>query len=437
MPNNLHVHLFKPRQDENDKKDFKFLNDNELFNIDKWLGSDLDDKSISKGNEVIYRIKYHSMFNNYDEERYKLLNWDLQLEVIVNLLKAEYNKLYLDENNWYSDIPEIGNDRYFIKDPLFAQKVKIENPNDKIFIIGDVHSSIHSLIDIFNQMKVRGFFVYDDRNQFKMKDDCHLFFLGDIIDRGPYSIEVLTFVFILKLKNFDKVYIVNGNHEDYEVYKDYGFLEETKQQFGKHPDKLKKVLFFLPSLILLDFNNETYHLCHGAISDTSNEIEMIKEWKDSQKTFLLLNTHDPKSQLKWGDFKASEGYRPPINGRAVFGIDDIKNFCSTLAISSLITGHQDLKPFLCIPRNIDNNIDQNIININGKQFYLHKNKNKLYADDSDEEELDEISKRITIRSSVESDDTGIFFLDEDMSDQEDVTADDFFVDIGNDKLLLS
>lgn len=422
MPNNLHVHLFKPRQDENDKKDFKFLNPNELFNIDKWLGSDSDDKSISKGNEVIYRIKYHNIFNNYEEEKYKLLKWENQLEIIVNLLRIEYHKLYLDVNDWYTDKPEVDNDMYFTRDPLFAQRVKIEDPNSRIFIIGDIHSSIHSLIDIFNQMRVNGFFKNNggNRDQFKMNDNCYLFFLGDIIDRGPYSIEALTFVLILKIQNFDRVHIVNGNHEDYELYKDYGFLKETENQFGMHPDKLKKLLFFLPSLILLDFNNETYHLCHGAISDKEDEVDKIKDWKDSEKKFLLLNAHDPKSQLKWGDFKTSYGFHSPLNGRAVFGLNIIKDYCDSLGITTLITGHQDLKPFLCIPRYLDGIIDSNRININNRLFYLHKNKNELYADDSDEDEVR--GKDNDESSSDEGDDLNVFL-------------DDFLINIENDKKL--
>ena len=54
----------------------------------------------------------------------------------------------------------------------------------------------------------------------QLKEDRYMIFLGDIIDRGPYSIELLFVIMFLKYTNYNNVFIINGNHEDYPIYND-------------------------------------------------------------------------------------------------------------------------------------------------------------------------------------------------------------------------
>ena len=66
-----------------------------------------------------------------------------------------------------------------------------------------------------------------------------MFFLGDLVDRGPYSIEILLIVFQLKVKNPNNVHIINGNHEDIDTYQRYGFDTEMNAEFKlKHDPRI-------------------------------------------------------------------------------------------------------------------------------------------------------------------------------------------------------
>lgn len=100
---------------------------------------------------------------------------------------------------------------------------------------------------------------------FKLKDGKYLFFLGDIVDRGPYGMELMTLISLLKLNNYDRVYIINGNHEDFFTYKKFGYTQEIFYQVpiknllgndGKlaEPDKIREIsmlMHFLPSAIFM------------------------------------------------------------------------------------------------------------------------------------------------------------------------------------------
>ncbi len=70
----------------------------------------------------------------------------------------------------------------------------------KIFAIGDIHGCFDKLRELMNLLDI------DDR-----KDT--LIFLGDYIDRGPASYEVVSYLITLR-KRFKKLIFLKGNHEE-------------------------------------------------------------------------------------------------------------------------------------------------------------------------------------------------------------------------------
>lgn len=68
----------------------------------------------------------------------------------------------------------------------------------KIFAIGDIHGCFYSFFDLLNKLG-------------PSKED-EIILLGDLVDRGPRSKEVLDFVIDLKSDGFD-IKCVYGNHE--------------------------------------------------------------------------------------------------------------------------------------------------------------------------------------------------------------------------------
>lgn len=70
----------------------------------------------------------------------------------------------------------------------------------KIFAIGDIHGSIDRLQDLMQKIPID---FANDR----------LLFIGDYIDRGPGSVEVVEYLMDLK-KRVPEIILLKGNHED-------------------------------------------------------------------------------------------------------------------------------------------------------------------------------------------------------------------------------
>ena len=131
-------------------------------------------------------------------------------------------------------------------------------------IIGDVHGCFDELVLLLNKL---GYTIEFDRKLERYQishDRGHIaVFVGDLVDRGPDSPEVLRLV--MDLVEQGKGYCVSGNHDDKLYRKLLGRnvqvrhgLELTMEQLGKYSnefvDKVREFLGSLPHHILLDNN---------------------------------------------------------------------------------------------------------------------------------------------------------------------------------------
>ena len=233
----------------------------------------------------------------YQLDEYKLFPTEEFINAkFVNSLVNYYYTQFFDEN-WYDDIRPDLKDR-LDKEIVFVEKLEL--PRDsKICIIGDIHSSLHSLLSTIFKLR---YDYFEDKESLILKPNRYLIFLGDIVDRGPYSMELLVLILGLKYNNFDQVFIINGNHEEYPTYetipevtdeKDgetilihpgrYGLEEEFEEQYSKDLPESEKhfikgspigyVFAMLPSCIYLKVGDKYYHFSHGAFDPEFAGIE--------------------------------------------------------------------------------------------------------------------------------------------------------------------
>ena len=163
---------------------------------------------------------YISFLYNYNFDIYKKNYFMLvDLEKIENISYQVINKF----KKFHKLDEEKDNKGIVIK--MILEK------NSKIIYFGDYHSSVHSLITSIKNLKKKG--ILDDR--YKLQEDYYIVFLGDLVDRGPYGIELLYIVLLLFLINNVNEYrliILNGNHEESDIYSRYGLSDEMKYQFN-------------------------------------------------------------------------------------------------------------------------------------------------------------------------------------------------------------
>ena len=85
-----------------------------------------------------------------------------------------------------------------VKD-IFLKEDNICFLNSPITCVGDVHGQFYDVLELF---RVGGDIP-----------DTNYLFMGDYVDRGPMSVEVITLLMLLKVRYPNRICLIRGNHE--------------------------------------------------------------------------------------------------------------------------------------------------------------------------------------------------------------------------------
>lgn len=97
---------------------------------------------------------------------------------------------------------------------IFEDQPILLELNAPLNICGDVHGQFHDLLRILHQGR--------------HPPSSNYLFLGDYVDRGRNSIEVLCLLLIYKIRYPANVFLLRGNHETLRINAIYGFLSECR-----------------------------------------------------------------------------------------------------------------------------------------------------------------------------------------------------------------
>jgi hypothetical protein len=157
-----------------------------------------------------------------------------------------------------------------------------------------------------------------------------LVFLGDLVDRGPHSLESLTAVVQAKHDSPDGIHVLMGNHE-------------ARAVAGLSPanfwDGLSQEVFPLVAGPLLNLPLAAWHPSgvlglHGALPNLSSLDEM-----DS----IDLGSEAWRA-ITWGDWAATEREAAPFRGRPAFGPRAFRERSAQLGVNILVRSHQPSAP---------------------------------------------------------------------------------------------
>ena len=132
-----------------------------------------------------------------------------------------------------------------------------------VYIFGDIHGNLKDLHFFSDNLWKFGVMLTAGR----------FLFLGDYVDRGQQSLEVVAYLFALKVVAPEKVFLLRGNHELRKVngweewYKSGSFLWQCKHRFGadagaKVWEEVNRAFDCMPLAAIVD---NSIFCCHGGI----------------------------------------------------------------------------------------------------------------------------------------------------------------------------
>lgn len=202
--------------------------------------------------------------------------------------------------------------------------VEIQAP---VTIIGDIHAQY---VDLRAFLKMSG-----------DPETTKFLFLGDYIDRGPNSLEVLVLLFSMKCLFPKNVFLLRGNHEAEDVCARYGFLEECTERYDEDLFYVFNETFtWLPLAARI---NSCVFCVHGGICEQLELPDTVSEIKRPVRNIL---NHDIfgslVSDILWSDPAPNQnGWA--FNPRGVgwtFGADVCKEWMDQGLIRMLVRAHE-------------------------------------------------------------------------------------------------
>jgi len=189
-------------------------------------------------------------------------------------------------------------------------------------ICGDIHGQYHDLLRLF---EYGGF-----------PPDSNYLFLGDYVDRGKQSLEVIVLLFSFKVKFPENFFCLRGNHECASITRIYGFYDECKR---RHSVRLWKTFTDCFNCLPVSAVCDDKILCmHGGLSPELSSLDQIKRVvrpTDVPDTGLLCDLlwSDPEKEISgWGE-----------NDRGVsftFGPDVVQGFLRKHGLDLVCRAHQ-------------------------------------------------------------------------------------------------
>lgn len=210
-----------------------------------------------------------------------------------------------------------------------------------IVVVGDIHGQYY---DLLNLLEEGG----------DPKDTQYLF-LGDYVDRGNFSCEVMFLLCILKIFYPNNIYLLRGNHECASVSGHFGFKKECKMKYGLNIYYKFCLLFqSMPLGAVVSTAYGDMFACHGGLSPnlkTLDDIEKLDRFIEPESNLNLLDIlwSDPIREEKIEDMNDKEFesfmdidfHSNPVRGCSyIFGYKALKEFLKTNHLVCLIRAHE-------------------------------------------------------------------------------------------------
>jgi Calcineurin-like phosphoesterase/RING-type zinc-finger len=165
------------------------------------------------------------------------------------------------------------------KDIMFREPniLQLDAP---VVTVGDIHGQFYDLVNLLEEGGKPG------------PENVYLF-LGDYVDRGSFSCEVMLTLLKLKVAYPDRIWLLRGNHECRTVSGHFGFKEECKIKYGVNV-YYRFLLTFqtMPLAAVISTAYGDIFACHGGLSPlwkTLEDIQKINRFVEPEDDPALLD----------------------------------------------------------------------------------------------------------------------------------------------------
>lgn len=207
--------------------------------------------------------------------------------------------------------------------PILSAECNVKPVSVPVTVVGDVHGQVYDVLEMF---RVGG-----------PVPDTNYLFLGDYVDRGPFSVETITLLTLLKLRHPERITLLRGNHESRQITQVYGFYIECMRKFDSpfvwH--SYTKLFDYMPIAALI---GGTMFAVHGGLSPSVRHLDQIR----ILDRFAEIPHDGPLADLMWSDPDPEKtGFViSPRGAGYVFGPDVVDKFFMVNGLSHLVRAHQ-------------------------------------------------------------------------------------------------
>ncbi|OHT04205.1 serine/threonine-protein phosphatase PP1-like protein [Tritrichomonas foetus] len=205
---------------------------------------------------------------------------------------------------------------------VFLKEKTVLSLKPPIHIVGDLHGQFNDLLRLFQACRTPPHSTF--------------LFLGDYVDRGDHSIEVITLLFALKLRYPKNVYMLRGNHECTEMAEMFGFADECKRKISNSIlSSYNEAFEAMPLAAVID---SKVFCVHGGLSPSLPSISDISKIRRP----TAIPETGPITDLLWSDPSPSvTDWGPNTRGSTfTWGLATVNEFLANNNLEKIIRAHQ-------------------------------------------------------------------------------------------------
>lgn len=210
---------------------------------------------------------------------------------------------------------------------IVKQEPTLVRMDEPICLVGDIHGQYYDLCHLLEKAG--------------KPEKINYLFMGDYVDRGIFSMEVVILLFALKINYPDRLVMLRGNHECRNMTQHFTFREEAIKKFDE--DVYKMVMETFDAMPLAAIVNKKYFAVHGGISPELKKMETLEKLNRFKEPpteglfcdLLWADPLDDNNALEY-DYKENDERECSY----LFGKKPVKKLLEKNDLMSVVRAHQ-------------------------------------------------------------------------------------------------